>query len=209
VATKTKNIHFTKKLKVMKQELVQLIQNLESMKFSQNFIDELYGPEDKYFSQFTDACTEVTIEVHENLKKVKCKADMVVLHSYFNKYKKNQLIYKCDKFAVYRELRYIKYLESRIKESTIVLVKNDAIKGRFYCCEEDLIVIETNDILFLSFPRKRETIGIINLDVLFVTFLPFAITSSDSDEVTLECGLKARVSLERVDYIHLFVNFTF
>jgi len=193
----------------MKQELVQLVKNLEEMKFSQNFIDELEGPEDKYFSQFTDAYTEVTIEVHENLKKVKCKADMVVLHSYFNKYKKNQLIYKCDKFAIYRELRYIEYLGSRIKETTLILVKNDAIKGRFYCCEEDLIIIATNDILFLSFPRKRETIGIINLDVLFVTFLPFAITSASEAEVTLDCGLKASVSLERVDYLNLFVNFTF
>jgi hypothetical protein len=193
----------------MKQELVQLIQNLEEMKFAQSFIDELYGPEDKYFSQFTDACTEVTIEVNENLKKVKCKADMVVLHSYFNKYKKNQLIYKCDKFAIYRELRYIEYLGSRIKQTTLILVKNNAIKGRFYCCEEDLIVIETNDILFLSFPRKRETIGIVKLEPTFVVFLPFAITSAESAEVTLECGLKATVSLERVDYLHLFVNFTF
>jgi hypothetical protein len=196
----------------MKQELVQLIQNLEDMKFSQNFIDELYGPEDKYFSQFTDACTEVTIEVNENLiKNIKCKADMVLLHSYFNKYKKNQLVYKCEKFAVYRELRYIKYLESRIKEVTLILVKNDVIKGRFYCCEEDSIIIATNDILFLSFPRKRETIGIVKLEPTFVVFLPFAITSASEAEaeVTLECGLKATVSLERVDYLHLFVNFMF
>jgi len=192
----------------MKQELVRLIQNLEEMKFSQNFIDELCCSQDKYFSQFTDAYTEVTIEVNENLN-IKCKADMVVLHSYFNKYKKNQLIYKCDKFALYSELRYIKYLGSRIKETTLILVKNDAIKGRFYCCEEDLIVIETNDILFLSFPRKRETIGIVKLEPTFVVFLPFAITSAELAEVTLECGLKARVSLERVDYLHLFVNFTF
>ena len=194
----------------MKQELVQLVKNLEEMKFSQNFIDELYGSEDKYFSQFTDAYTEVTIEVNEkSIEKIKCTADMVLLHSYFNKYKKNQLIYKCDNLAVYRELRYIEYLGSRIKETTLILVKNNAIKGRFYCCEEDLIIIATNDILFLSFPRKRETIGIINLDVLFVTFLPFAITSASEAEVTLDCGLKASVSLERVDYLNLFVNFTF
>jgi hypothetical protein len=194
----------------MKQELVQLIQNLEEMKFAQSFIDELYSPEDKYFSQFTDACTEVTIEVHENLiKNIKCKADMVVLHSYFNKYKKNQLIYSCDKFAIYRELRYIEYLGNRIKEVTLILVKNDVLKGRFYCFEEDLIIIATDDILFLSFPRKRETIGIVKLDPIFMVFLPFAITSAQEAEVTLECGLKARVSLERVNYIHLFVNFTF
>jgi hypothetical protein len=192
----------------MKHE--QLVAQLQEMNFSQRFIDALEIRENNCFrSQPRDSHIEATIELHENLK-VKCTADIMIFDSFFNKYKKNQLVYKDDKFAVYRELRYLTDIQgNRIKEKTFILVRDNTINARFYYDDEDFIVNATDDILFISFPRKRETIAIVKLDLIFRVFLPFVITSAKSDEVTLECGLKARVSLERVDRLRLFVNFMF
>jgi len=194
----------------MKQK--QLVEKLQEMKLCQRFIDELESRENNCFrSQPRDSHISATIEVSEKyVEKIKCTADIMIFDSFFKKRKKNQLVYKCDKFAIYREIRYLVDIQgNRIKERTFILVTGDEIRNRFYYEDDDFIVTESKDIVFISFPRKRETIAIVNIDLTFKVFLPFVITSAESDEVTLECGLKARVSLERVDRLRLFVNFIF
>ena len=194
----------------MKKE--QLVDKLQQMNFCKRFIDELESRENNCFrSQPRDSHISATIEVSEkSIEKIKCTADIMIFDSFFKKRKKNQLVYECDKFAIYRELRYLTSLDgSRIKERTFILVKDDIIADRFFYEDDDFIVTESKDIVFISFPRKRETIAIVKLDIDFRVFLPFVITSASEAEVTLECGLKARVSLERVDRLRLFVNFTF
>jgi hypothetical protein len=194
----------------MKQE--QLVEKLQEMKLCQRFIDALETPNNNCFrSQPRDSHIEAVVEVSEkSIEKIKCTADIMIFHAFFNKRKKNQLVYSCDKFAIYRELRYLTSLQGdRIKERTFIFVEDDIIADRFYYEDDDFIVTESKDIIFISFPRKRETIGIVNIDLTFRVFLPFVITSAQEAEVTLECGLKARVSLERVDRLRLFVNFTF
>jgi hypothetical protein len=134
----------------------------------------------------------------------------MIFDSFFKKRKKNQLVYKCDKFAIYRELRYLVDIQgSRIKERTFIIVEDDTIVDRFFYEDDDFIVTESKDIVFISFPNKRETIAIVNIEPTFRVFLPFVITSAELAEVTLECGLKARVSLERVARLRLFVTFIF
>jgi hypothetical protein len=202
--------HSLKTLEVMKQE--QLVEKLQEMKLCQRFIDALETPNNNCFrSQPRDSHICATIEVSEkSIEKIKCTADIMIFDSFFKKRKKNQFVYSCEKFAIYRELRYLVDLQgSRIKERTFILVTGDEIRTRFYYDDEDFIVTESKDIVFISFPACAETIGIVKLDINFRVFLPFAITSAQEAEVTLECGLKARVSLERVDRLRLFVNFTF
>jgi len=192
----------------MKQE--QLLEKLQEMKLCQRFIDALESRENNCFrSQPRDSHISATIEVSEK-SIIKCTADIMIFDSFFNKRKKNQLVYECEKFAIYRELRYLTSLDgSRIKERTFILVKDDIIADRFFYEDDDFIVTESKDIVFISFPRKRETIAIVKLDIDFRVFLPFVITSASEAEVTLECGLKARVSLERVDRLRLFVTLAF
>jgi hypothetical protein len=194
----------------MKHE--QLVAQLQEMNFSQRFIDALEIRENNCFrSQPRDSHICATVEVSEkSIEKIKCTADIMIFHSFFNKRKKNQLVYSCDEFAIYRELRYLTSLQGdRIKERTFIFVEDDIIADRFYYEDDDFIVNESKDIVFISFPACAETIGIVKLDINFRVFLPFVITSASEAEVTLECGLKARVSLERVDRLRLFVNFMF
>jgi hypothetical protein len=194
----------------MKQE--QLVDKLQQMNFCKRFIDALEMPNNNCFrSHPKDSHICATIEVSEkSIEKIKCTADIMIFDSFFKKRKKNQLVYKCEKFALYRELRYLTDIQgNRIKEKTFILVRDNTIDARFYYDDEDFIVNATDNILFISFPRKRETIAIVKLDIDFRVFLPFVITSASKAEVTLECGLKARVSLERVDRLRLFVNFIF
>jgi hypothetical protein len=184
------------------------------MNFCKRFIDALETPNNNRFrSQPRDSHICATVEVSEkSIQKIKCTADIMIFDSFFNKRKKNQLVYSCEKFAIYRELRYLVDIRgNRIKERTFILVEDDIIADRFFYEDDDFIVTESKDILFISFPRKREAIAIVKLDLIFKVFLPFVITSASESEseVTLECGLKARVSLERVDRIRLFVNFIF
>jgi hypothetical protein len=194
----------------MKHE--QLVAQLREMNFSQRFIDELEIRENNRFrSQPRDSHICATVEVSEkSIEKIKCTADIMIFDAFFNKRKKNQLVYECEKFAVYRELRYLTSRDgSRIKERTFILVEDDIIADRFFYEDDDFVITESKDIVFISFPNKRETIAIVNIEPTFRVFLPFVITSAKSAEVTLECGLKARVSLERVDRLRLFVNFIF
>ena len=192
----------------------QAVEEMKKMQFSPRFVEAI-GSSLCACLAGLQSPVNASIVLDENrcIKKIK---SYIYLYRYpissFKKSPGTALIYANEFFSIYRE--------SSSNKSTFLIVSAKEIFAHFNY-KEDPIIIKTKinvegqyfNILFLSFINAQETIAIVsdNADKpIFFTGLPFAITSASEAEVTLECGLKATVSLEQLeDVIDTSLTFSF
>ena len=192
-----------------------VVEKMQQMQFSPRFVEDI-AVSKVLNANLTYSGSRINAQVEvddDNLvKKTKCTAYLCnTIISYFKKFDGTELIRDCQSFSIYREKRYNK--------NVFLLVNQKQIRSKF-ACESEPVILQSKlnikgydaDVLFLSFPNEQESIVVIGVaDLIFLVGVPFAITSAQETEVTLQCGLKANISVEPIENARtsFFLAFSF
>jgi hypothetical protein len=115
----------------------------------------------------------------------------------FRKYSGTELIHTAPKFEIYRECRK--------SETAFIIVVGNQIYSRFEYDDQMPLInrtqIDGNEVRFIGFPSKKETIVIVLINNIPAFFwgIPFLVLSAEDDEIIMACGIKAKTRLERIE----------
>ena len=196
----------------MKLLIQNLVEEFQKMDFSARFIEEAAqspGSSGAYvWRSYVNAFVRPSEEDKKKIGQICTFSHTWIYYDILDKkYKKSfresgtELIYKAETFAIYRECRGSKI--------AFVLVCDKNIYSRFEYEDFSPLILQhrinanfkTFELLFLGFPTKKETIVVLSTGKpAFFFGVPFIISSFLEDgRATLSCGVRTKISLERIE----------
>jgi hypothetical protein len=203
----------------MREEFVKEIQKMD---FSPRFIEEAIQSHGNGVNVWRSYVNALLRPSEDDKKKIGSIRSFSYTWRYYDildkKYKKKfkrsadtELIYTAPTFEIYRQRQGGK--------SAFIVVVNNQIYSRFEYEDLKPLINKTQinadghtcEVLFLAFSNKKETIviALINNAPVFFWGIPFIISSAEADEITLKCGQKAKISIERIEDDQPIVVFSF
>jgi hypothetical protein len=191
----------------------EFIKEIQKMDFSPRFINEAAQSHGNGVNVWRSCVNALLRPSEEDKKKIGSIRSFSYTWRYYDildkKYKKKfkrfagtEPIYTAPTFEIYRQCQDGK--------SAFIVVVNNQIYSSFEYEDLKPLINKAQinadghicEMLFLAFPSRKETIIIMGINnepaPAFFWGVPFLISSAEADEVTLDCGQRTRISIERI-----------